>query len=244
MAKKVLFVVEGGKAENDLIVKTFKRVMKLSNEEVEVIKYRTVLYDLYDRIEGGEYDSLIDYLWVNHKNMFNGEYNKPRDYFSSIYLVFDFDPQDERFSIKKCEWLIEYFSDETRNGKLYFNYPMVESLIDFLDLSQKKFNRRVVSRKNLKGDTYKDRVNRDSLVKKYPRKYSLKNNSFLFILINMHFNKYLFLCDKDDECEVDSMLLFENELSFYHDGKISIINSAILLLCDYNMEIIKNLKIK
>ena len=241
MAKKVLFVVEGGKTENDLIIKSFKHVMKLSNEEVEVVKYCTVLYDLYDRIESGEYDSLIDYLWVNHKRIFNGDYSKPRDYFSSIYLIFDFDPQDERFAIDKCEWLINYFSDETRNGKLYFNYPMIESLIDFTNLSQKAFNRRMVSRKNLKGDTYKNRVSQYSIVKRHPRKYSLKNRHFLHLLIYLHLNKYLFLCNETEFNEINSMALLESELVIYRSEIISVVNSAILILCDYNIEVVNQL---
>lgn len=242
MAKKVLFVVEGGKVENDLIIKTFKRVMNLSSTNVEVVKYSTVIYDLYDRLMSKEYDSLIDYIWVNHKNIFKGEYGRPRDYFSSIYLVFDFDPQDHRFSIEKCKWLASYFQDETENGKLYFNYPMVESLIDIDNFNQNTFNTKTISRRYLNGMTYKNKVNNNSLIKLHPRKYSLSNPSFIKILTLLHLRKYRYLVDTKEEYPyIDSLLLLDKELMFYRKGKISIINSAILILCDYNIDIILNL---
>lgn len=242
MAKKVLFVVEGGKDENNLIIKAFKRVMELSKEDVVVVRYKTVIYDLYDRLSSGEYDSLVDYLWVCHRNIFKGEFAKPRDCFSSIYLIFDFDSQDQRFSIDKCEWLIRYFSDETKNGKLYFNYPMVESLLDFNSFSQNQFNNKTVSRKNLKGDTYKKKVAKNSLIMNNLMKYSLKNNKILHDVIFLHLNKYEYLCGVSiNDPVIDSLALLNAELIFYRNNKVSIINSSILLLCDYNIDIIKGL---
>ncbi len=50
--------------------------------------------------------------------------------FSEIYLFFDYDAIQNRICDcnTKIEELLEYFSNETVKGKLYINYPMVESI--------------------------------------------------------------------------------------------------------------------
>lgn len=45
-------------------------------------------------------------------------------------LAFDFDPLYHLYDPEKIRGLQRYFSDETKNGLLYINYPMVESLFD------------------------------------------------------------------------------------------------------------------
>ena len=241
MAKKVLFVIEGEETERNLIVKPFQRVMHLASEDVEIVEYSTVIYDLYDVLQSEEYDSLIDYLWVNHRKIFSGDFIKPRDCFSAIYLVFDFDPQDHRFSIQKCKWLIRHFSDETEDGKLYFNYPMVESLIDIPSLGQKAFNNRTVSTSGLTSRNYKQRVKRLSCISQKHHQYSLNNGPFLRSLIYLHLNKYVFLVGRPKEEVIDSKLLLDSELTYFKEGKISVINSSILLLCDYNISLVDQL---
>ena len=50
---------------------------------------------------------------------------------SETYLFFDCDFHDRRrdeLKIKEIEELLTYFNNETENGKLYINYPMVESI--------------------------------------------------------------------------------------------------------------------
>lgn len=47
--------------------------------------------------------------------------------FSDVFLVFDMDPHDPRFDGDLLCRAMEHFSDSTDNGKLYLNYPMLES---------------------------------------------------------------------------------------------------------------------
>lgn len=51
--------------------------------------------------------------------------------FSQIFLFFDYDFQN-RLGTQKVngilDEMLDFFSDETENGKLYINYPMIESL--------------------------------------------------------------------------------------------------------------------
>ena len=52
--------------------------------------------------------------------------------FSEVYLFFDYDFQNKNLSLEELnsqvQEMLDFFSDETDNGKLYINYPMVESI--------------------------------------------------------------------------------------------------------------------
>lgn len=52
--------------------------------------------------------------------------------FSAIYLFFDYDFQNKNLELEELNAqlneMIEFFSDETDNGKLYVCYPMIESI--------------------------------------------------------------------------------------------------------------------
>lgn len=60
-----------------------------------------------------------------------------RDDFSSVYLLFDYDPHHRNTERNLAEDIvkqkIESFDNETENGKLYISYPMFEALRNFTD---------------------------------------------------------------------------------------------------------------
>lgn len=85
---------------------------------------------------------------------------RPNEVFSSIYLIFDFDPQSPDYDETLFEKALDTFDDETRNGLLFVNYPMFESLFDISKEDIIDFNRiRFVSIENIRSKTYKKEVN-------------------------------------------------------------------------------------
>jgi len=54
--------------------------------------------------------------------------------FNEHILVFDFEPHDSNYSESILMELMEVFSDSTEHGKLYLNYPTVESFKDIRSL--------------------------------------------------------------------------------------------------------------
>jgi len=52
--------------------------------------------------------------------------------FSQVYLFFDYDFQNKNLNLEilnsQLQEMLEFFSDETDNGKLYINYPMLGSI--------------------------------------------------------------------------------------------------------------------
>lgn len=47
--------------------------------------------------------------------------------FTDVYLIFDMDPQDPIYNDDRLAKAMKHFDNSTENGKLYLNYPMLES---------------------------------------------------------------------------------------------------------------------
>lgn len=143
MAKNILFIVEGERDEPNLIISIFKRALDLSTSDYKIFKFKSNIYSLYDKMVKEEYESLLSMLYSMDKRIFPSDFLIPEAAFSSVYLIFDLDPQSPTYSKKKITRLSEMFSDESRNGKLYLNVPMSQSIFNFQSFNQDKFNNQV-----------------------------------------------------------------------------------------------------
>lgn len=78
---------------------------------------------------------------------------------SETYLFFDYDFQNKFGSLEgnngALAEMLRYFDDETGNGKLYVNYPMVEALIFASRLPKDEYADYAVSRGQCMGDGFK-----------------------------------------------------------------------------------------
>jgi len=124
----ILFVFEGGKGEPtifDSIEKLF-----LSGEELRVVKCGFDLPTLYSNLKKTGED-LFRSLPLKENGITIPEGKRTDTIFSQIFLFFDYDFQN-RLGVQRLnqilDEMLEFFNDETENGKLYINYPMVESL--------------------------------------------------------------------------------------------------------------------
>ena len=132
--KRALVLFEGreDKYQFERLVKGFCSF--LEKEGYDPVKLETSIYELYDPLIGEdgepEYDSLASYLTYKGKVKCPMGV-RPQDQYSLIYLIFDFDPCYHLYDETKIRRLQGYFQDETTNGRLYINYPMVEAIFDF-----------------------------------------------------------------------------------------------------------------
>ena len=124
----ILFVFEGGSAEP----KVFDSIGKLflSDEDFRIVRCKHDLPTLYSRLKANG-DDLFRTLPFEENRIEIPEGKRLDTLFSQIFLFFDYDFQN-RMGLEKLntilEEMLEFFDDETDNGKLYINYPMVESL--------------------------------------------------------------------------------------------------------------------
>ena len=101
MRKKILAIVEGEKKEPEIL----RRVLDISGlKQREIVSYKANIYDLYDKLYS-EYGDTIDEVDIQEflkeihpdpesQAILNGNY-------TDILLIFDFDPQDNRYSSDK-----------------------------------------------------------------------------------------------------------------------------------------------
>lgn len=77
----------------------------------------------------------------NYNKLANGD-------FSEIYLIFDFDCQAPQYDDEKLQIMLDFFDNETEHGKLYINYPMIESFKHFKSIPDLDFNTYKVYKKD------------------------------------------------------------------------------------------------
>lgn len=129
-AKQVLVISEGP-TEAKLLQRLFG---KFDLPRVEVVSLNANLKKLYLEYEsyGCEYTDLdITAVLRSSRQVGQGDKEKLKgksaNDFSDIFLAFDFDPHTGDFDAVCVQKLMSHFTDSSDVGKLYINYPMVES---------------------------------------------------------------------------------------------------------------------
>lgn len=161
-----LFIFEGQAEER--VFKTLKHLF-LANEEDVVCIYQCNIYKLYDRLKKQsvfedmlpeDNDTEFDIVKVLNEILLDGKNHSLEKHlsedFAEIFLFFDYDFHHETgYTIQENnEHLIEmldYFSDETGNGKLYISYPMLEAYRYIKNIPDEDFIKYTVSKDLSKG---------------------------------------------------------------------------------------------
>lgn len=191
---KVLVLVEGKKTDVNLMDHLFK-IYGIS-ENHEIVSYNSNIYSLYNVMFRDNKPENIDLLQLlkereqdpDKKSIFDERY-------SDILLIFDLDPHDSKFSADKLKTMIEYFVESSDMGKLYVNYPMVESFYHMKSIPDNEYNSRYATMEELKDKKYKQRVNQEN-----------RNHSYMFyavdktecdIVIRQNIDKGFLMCGVD-----------------------------------------------
>jgi len=125
MSSKILFIVEGIRPE-DSIINSFKEHF-FSKDLIVTCVYCTCIYKIFKELKQDEFLDIFSLMKeIKYNKEILSQYK--RDDFSQIYLFFDYDGHASNASNDKLEHLLDFFTEETENGKLFINYPMVESL--------------------------------------------------------------------------------------------------------------------
>ena len=245
MSKKILFLVEGKKAEYDAIKTIAKNMFNLIDENYEVYSYNPSIYELYDELNR---DSDLDLIGLLiEKRLISLSYNETRnDIFSQIYLVFDFEPHYQKYSDDKIIELLNFFNEETENGKLYINYPMFEAAFYIDDYKHPKYFFKCIEIENCKGSIFKKEVKRITCLingkKHIDWTFSKKENLLCSVKWNFEIQKKL--TNKDDNREIDYGLILEKEIEMKNKyNKIIVLSTFVLIIFDFKPDIVKELLI-
>lgn len=156
----ILFVFEGEERERQ-IFKTIEYLFFQGRDSI-VCSFGNNIYELYRQLKEMDGGDIVSVLRENNSassdSPFSG--NERTSDFSEIFLFFDYDFQNKNLTLEEMNSqlaeMLEMFGDETDNGKLYINYPMVEALQHTKRLPDDKFVDYTVSRKECMECNYKE----------------------------------------------------------------------------------------
>lgn len=189
---KILVLVEGEKTD----VKIMNHLLSVYGirDHHQIVSYNTNIYVLYKKLFAEEDPESLDLLQVLKENEKDESKKQIFDErYSDILLIFDLDPQDTEFSSDKIRRMLEYFNESTENGKLYINYPMVESFYHLKGLPDPDYNNRTVSLNELETKEYKTRVKNECLCNFRDFAQSKEECN---IVIGQNFEKALYITGK------------------------------------------------
>lgn len=141
----ILFVFEGEEREPYLF-RTLERLYFPRDNNRIVCSFGNNLYDLYKELEkygdDGDIVSIMKERFTSVKDNPLVEVECSSD-FSEIYLFFDYDFHHKHLSVEEINSqvmeMLSLFKDETDRGKLYINYPMIESIRYTKELPDKNY---------------------------------------------------------------------------------------------------------
>lgn len=238
MKSKILLIVEGEYTEPKILGSESHGLLSLVGCDYEIVPFSNPIYELYEAYENGEYDDLVSYLRIEKGLKLDDEVLS-RNAFSAIYLVFDYEPQYQKYSDDKIKKLLELFNNETELGKLYINYPMVEAYYDLESLPDQSYNEKTIELAGLTGKKYKKQVNATTCLKK---NHITKRE--LCYIIMQNYNKAQCITN-DKSRDINHLNILKSQLKLKHENnRIYVLSTFPLLVVDYNfektMEILKN----
>lgn len=193
----ILFLFEGAVRESQYYKVIEKSLGGMIKSKVNFYCYKTNIYVLYDEINRDTSLDILDLVREKARNDADIESYEmlSNTKFGEIYLIFDLDPQDSRYNEQKIKDMLKLFNNETEHGKLYINYPMVESFKHFRTIPDYEYNKYKVKVEDC--ITYKRDVARLTCINDY-RKISKEQ---YFWIVNQNLEKANWLINKRKSCD-------------------------------------------
>lgn len=263
----ILFVFEGKKSEPKLF-EALKELFFPQRTEQFVCTYNSNVYSLYSHLakldvfknenieSSGRTVSILN--TILQKKGDNTLANIIESDISEIFLFFDYDFHESRLPLeennKHLNEMLEYFNNETANGKLYINYPMIESIKYHKELPDTDFLNYIIPRIDCK--QFKNIAHEFSyykslgyiLISHNPNESLEKQKQRLDIamenwkhLIDMNVSKANYICNNCDsypneKSDIQQDLIFLNQLVKYVNTEhccVAILNAFPLFIYDY-----------
>lgn len=218
-------------------------------DEHHIFVFKTNIYCLYDVMESqsnGDWEQIDLPLLLRTCTDNEKEKEMLSQHFSEIILVFDYDPQHSTYSLKNINRMFDYFSDSSEKGKLYINYPMIESAYHFIDFpNDKSYKNRIVSKQQLEKHEYKSIVDVDS--KPIRARLDYSNRGVINNSIKMNLKKAFYIYSGEyKEVDFKTYLLMdfkkilEKQDDFYNTNQnIFVLFTFCFYLLDYNSKLIQ-----
>lgn len=244
---KTLIIVEGGRLEPMF----FEQLKNIFDLNLDIYCLKCNIYLLYKKMkEMGFNGNIKDVLLEVHDTEENRKLLSQN--FAYTYLIFDFDVHHTeeyqkdipletivKNNIVKVQEMAHYFVDETDPtiGKLYINYPMMESFKDCDSFEDDVYLTRSIILEDVK--RYKNIVGCRKMANKRIDKYS--KNDFIQ-LMRQNVRKLGRICQINDDLpkysaylnESNQFNILQHEVEFVSLQKvISVLNTSVFFVLDY-----------
>lgn len=238
MTRKVLLIVEGEHEEPSFIKRLFKTCS--GSSDYITYSYRTnihiiaqELYNNYNDFDKGDTDIRLVLASKEDKDI---KKKVLLDTYSDIFMIFDFEPQHDNPHFDTIRRMINYYNDSTNQGKLFINYPMMQSYKHFDKLPCYDFEDIIVKEEDFK--EYKKIVASISFCTDL-EKYNYI--TFLSIAIhhlkkaNMIVNNIYNLPSINEYLKLDYVEIFDKQLVLLSEkGYVYVLNTCIFILFDFS----------
>lgn len=218
---KILLITEGEKTEDNF----YGKMLPLFGINADIYHFKTNYISLYKSLidnDGFEND-LIDVLRTR-KNNTKEENEILQNDFTYIYLVFDLDLHSDSKGeyIQMFDYLIKRFDNETEDGKIYINYPMMESYRDQKVVGEADYLEKSILVSE--SSSYKSLVNlRGNCI----NISSYKKEDFSKI-ISQNFLKITNLLNFTRNSSLDEYFIITSQYNIFHSIVISMINNGYI----------------
>ncbi len=237
MSKRILLIVEGPNDEEVLVRKLWDRFDRKA--DYFIVTYETNVYVLMRQIfRDRKIDEDVDLLRLLKSEEVPESKRLGKDErFTDIYLVFDFDPQDPRADFDMLKAALKFFNDSSSKGKLFINYPMMQSYRHIKGQDDAGFRDRAVP-KDI-GRSYKSLVDREAWNRL--KQINRLDRGMLKWIIEMHLSKLNYLMNGAYEMPLYSgygamtgdRILELQQREIEENGSIFVLNTSIFLVVDY-----------
>ena len=237
MDKRILLIVEGPRDEKALVKRLWDRFDR--NTNYDVVTYNTNIHVLIRELFRYGIDDDVDVVRYLKSSDIPEERRIGRDEsFSDVYLIFDFDSQDPLFDSDMLKDVLHFFDDSTYRGKLFINYPMMQSYRHITGPDDEGFRERTV-RADI-GRGYNSLVDGEAW-NRLKQTNSLDRGMLRFI-IERHLMKMNWMVNGDyriptmEEYEkITQRDVLERQLEKMRgDGTVYVLNTSVFLVVDYN----------
>ena len=233
--KKILFVFEGEKTEKQIVNSLINS--HIIDEELILYAFCGDIYQFYDKIKSYSFDGInkTTYdIFTDLKNLGKNIdlKNIKRKEISGIYLFFDYDGHSNYATDEKMSQILNFFNEETENGKLFISYPMVEALKHIQSINDFK-NTYVDCKKNI---NYKNLVSKNCL-NQYIQ-FSKYNDTTWKELIKAHLHKMNYIINNNYSfpTQIYSQLeIFDSQKKRFIDknNEVSVLSAFPIFIHDY-----------
>lgn len=250
----ILFVFEGNEREPRLF-RTLERLYFPKENGNIICSFGNNIFDLYNELleygDGGDIVSLMRERLASRGDSILGGIRSAD--ISEIFLFFDYDFQHSQLSLEeinnRVQKMLSLFDEETGNGKLYINYPMIVSISYTKELPDNDYAGYMVSRedcrdfKNLAREfsaynSYDHILFKDGEIPTKAKYLKLKDN--WQYLRQMNVSKANLLTTgcytiPDGKSAINQLSVFNNQVEKYVTPKdcVSILNTFPIFIYEY-----------